>query len=321
VGLCVENSIFAIKRNALIVRNKIRLPDAFIVGAAKSGTTSLYQMLAQHPDIYFPPSEKEPFFFCFGNKRPAYLDDRIIARITWEEQAYHDLYKDAPITSVAVDASTAYLYKHSAVIPNMQTYYGSEFKKIKIIILLRNPIDRAWSHYNFLIRNGLEDLPFLQAIQPEVIAERGEKRWGFDYLGYGKYADQVEAYMKHFDHVKIYLTEDFVNYKDLMKDLQSFLDISPIDFVKVKQANPSGIPRNKNAVNFLRRNSALKKLVNLLPEQYKHSLLEKRDGLMSKFMDKQEMSTEIRQKLLSYYQDDMQKLEKLSGRDLKKWRE
>jgi len=136
------------------ISNK-RLPDAFIVGAAKSGTTSLYQMLASHSGLFFPKGEKEPFFFCFANKKPEGLESSIIDRVTWEEEKYFELYANAPKDAVAIDASTAYLYRYEETIAHMKQYYGKDLASVKIIMLLRNPVERAWSHYLYLVRKAV----------------------------------------------------------------------------------------------------------------------------------------------------------------------
>jgi hypothetical protein len=303
-------------------KNKsIRLPDVLIPGAAKSGTTSLYQMLSQHPQVYFPPSEKEPFFFCFGNQKPLHLDQPIIDRVTYDEAEYFELYQNAGKEQLLFDGSTAYLYRYEEAIANMKLYYGEKIKEVKVIIVLRNPIERAWSHYNFLIRNGLENLPFEEAIQADIMKSRSQKRWGFDYLGFGKYADQVKAYQDTFPNTKVFLLEDLKKPNALCNEIFNFLGIGPLEIEKAAKANPSGIPKSKVLVNLLRKNQLLKKAVNLLPESIKHKLLAKRDKAMTSLMKKENLNSETRSDLISFYKEDINQLEKIIGRDLSSWKE
>lgn len=299
----------------------IRLPDVLIPGAAKSGTTSLYQMLSQHPRVYFPPSEKEPFFFCFGNQKPVQLDQPIIDRVTYEEETYFKLYENGSEGQLLFDGSTAYLYRHKESIANMKQYYGERIKEVKVIILLRNPVERAWSHYNFLIRNGFENLPFEKAIEADAMKSRSKKRWGFDYLGFGKYADQVSAFRDAFPETKVFLLEDLKKPNALCNEIFDFIGVERLEIEKAAKANPSGVPKSKVLVNLLRKNKALKKTVNLLPERTKHKLLAKRDKAMSSLMKKDELNSETRARLISFFKEDINQLEKIIDRDLSSWKE
>jgi hypothetical protein len=297
----------------------ICLPDVMIVGAAKSGTTSLYRMLSNHKSIYFPPSQKEPFYFCFQGKEPMGLDEDSKSRHIWRTEDYLSLYKDCPSEALAVDASTAYLYKFDESISQMAELYGEKLKEVKVIILLRNPVQRAYSHYTYLVRNGFETLPFEEAIKVENIEARKERRWGFDYLGYSSYPDQVKAYIEAFPHCKILLTEDMREPVSFMKEVTDFLGIEPMEEVNEVQANPSGIPKSRFLVNVLRKNKVLKSMVNLLPEAQKHRLLDKRDAMMGKLLVKESMDAGVREDLVRYFESDILFLQKLIERDLSSW--
>ena len=156
-----------------------RLPDFIIPGAAKSGTTSLYQILNQHPDIFFPKSKKEPFYFSFGGEKPNYEDEQFNAIPVYQTDDYLNLYTEADDSQICGDASTSYLYLHEESIANMKKLYGDDLAEVKVIIILRNPVDRAFSHYTYLVRNGFENRPFEEAILPENIELWKKKRWGF----------------------------------------------------------------------------------------------------------------------------------------------
>ncbi|NND94104.1 MAG: sulfotransferase, partial [Flavobacteriales bacterium] len=229
--------------------NKVNLPDFMIVGAAKSGTTTLYRILAEHPQIYFPPSEKEPFYFCFGGKEPRELNEITRNRAVWKTEDYFNLYSGVDNDMVSGDASTSYLYKHETSISHMSLIYGKRLEELKIIILLRNPVDRAYSHYTFLVRNGFEELSFEDALMPRMIESRRRARWGFDYLNYGAYADQVAHYMSRFPHCKVYLTEDLKDKQSLINDITEFLSVDRLEIRDEVTANPSGIPKSRFLVD------------------------------------------------------------------------
>lgn len=298
----------------------VNLPDFMLVGAAKSGTTTIYRTLVDHPRIYFPPSEKEPFYFCFGGKEPRGIAEGIKKRVTWKTSDYLKLYENVRPEELAGDGSTAYLYRHSDVIPNMERLYGSRTEDIKIIIGLRNPVDRAYSHYTFLVRNGFEDLSFEDAISQDVIAARRQGRWGFDYLEYGSYADQVAHFKSRFPKCKVYLMEDLNEKQALFNSLTEFLQIEPITVEKDFHANPSGIPKNRVLVEQMRKNKVMKWAVNQLPEGVKHKVLDKRDRMMSRFLIKEPMNSHTRAQLVEYFQADLSKLESIIDRDLMHWR-
>ena len=146
-------------------KNKFRLPDFIIPGAAKSGTTTLYRVLAGHPELYFPENRKEPFYFSFGGEAPVYEDRAFVNHLIWNTREYLDLYRGAGDDQLAGDASTSYLYTHKEAIRNMRALYGNQLREVKIIILLRNPVQRAYSHYTYLVRNGFETRSFEEAVK------------------------------------------------------------------------------------------------------------------------------------------------------------
>ena len=298
---------------------QINAPDFFLVGAAKSGTTTLYHLLSQHPRIFFPKKEKEPFYFCFGGVRPKELDPRIIERVTWNTNEYIDLYKNANPDQICCDASTSYLYHSEDVISNIQSFYGQEYHNLKIGIILRNPVARAYSHYTYLVRNGHESLDFEEALKSENIEKRKSIRWGFDYLEYGKYYKQVKGYIDSFEKTKLFLFEDLRNPQEVMNETFEFLELDSIHIEKSVKTNPSGIPKNKTVVHHLRKNKILKSVINLLPESIKHKILQKRDRAMERFLDKSPMNEETLHFLKGYYKEDILKLENLINRDLSHW--
>lgn len=290
-----------------------------MIGAAKSGTTTLYQYLMQHPNVFFPKHKKEPFYFSFGGQKPHYSDPEFLKHIIWETPKYLDLYKNAPKNSVLIDASTSYLYTAEKTIQNIQNMYGERAEDLKIVVILRNPIDRAFSHYNYLIRNGHETLPFETAIEPEVMADRKKRRWGYDYLEFGLYAQQIALYLKHFKHVRVYLMEDLKSPETLMQDLFSFLNLKSIPITANLVSNPSGKPKSRLLLNATKNNAVTRFLRKILPASYKNKLKQKRDMLMSKLLVKQTMNPETRKQLVEYYRQDIQNLALLIKRELSHW--
>ena len=173
------------------------LPNFLIIGAMKSGTTALYYYLAQHPQVYMSPV-KEPNFFC--SEGQASREDTV-ARL----ETYQGLFKDVSDEKVIGEASHCYLYEPEAAV-RIQQYLPDA----KFVAVLRDPVDRAYSHFLHMVRNGTEPLTdFAQALREEEVGAHRE-RSPQDYIGRGLYYDQLKRYFDTFgqDQVRVYLYED-----------------------------------------------------------------------------------------------------------------
>jgi len=296
-----------------------RLPDFLIPGAAKSGTTTLYQLLSQHPDLYFPPSRKEPFYFSFGGEKPTYEDEQFNSIPIWDTKEYLDLFAGADDKKLCGEGSTSYLYTYQKTIPLLKEYYGDRLNEVKVIIIIRNPVQRAYSHYTYLIRNGFENRPFEEAISEKGIAEWKKKRWGFDYLAYGMYAEQIKAFKQAMPQTKIWLLEDLKKGRETTDAILHHLGVEPMELDTTMKANPSGIPKHKGLVNLLRKNALAKTIGKSLPSGLQSKLKNRRDKLMSKLLTKEPMDADIKSTLTSHYREDILKLEKVLDRDLSMW--
>jgi len=298
---------------------RYRLPDFIIPGAAKSGTTTVYRLLSQHPKLFFPPSRKEPFYFSFGGEKPMYSDEQFNSIPIWETEEYLRLFDTAKENQLCGEASTSYLYTYRKSLPLLKDFYGDGLKDLKSLIILRNPIDRAYSHYTYLVRNGYETRTFEEAISKEEIREWKKKRWGFDYLNYGEYTDQVTAFKSVIPQTKVWLLEDLKKGSETTDEMLNFLGVPLMELDTSIKANPSGIPKNKGLVNLLRKNPLAKKIGKALPPSLQGNLKTGRDRLMSKLLTKEPMKPETRKHLTSYFRKDIEKLQTTIDRDLKHW--
>ena len=141
------------------------LPNFLVVGAAKSGTSSLHNYLNQHPEIFMPSfrdgvNVKEPQFFVRES-----VMDRLHSGI-WNWQDYKDLFFQVKDEKAIGEASVFYLYYFEEAINNIKKYLGDQ---IKIIIILRNPIDRAYSAYQHVSRSMKEELSFEEALDSSLL--------------------------------------------------------------------------------------------------------------------------------------------------------
>lgn len=303
---------------------KAKLPNFLIVGAAKSGTTSIYHYLKQHPDIYVPEN-KEPRFFVaskfgeFHHSHPFY--NYFCKNITFTFENYMILFDGVTKERSIGEASVQYLYLYSLAIPQIKKYLGD----VNIIIILRNPVERAFSTYNHLIRDKLESLPFEKCL--EIEEERIRANWLplYFYKDMGFYHNQVKAYMENFSRVTVYLYDDLKKDSSvILRDIYEFLEVDPsfIPYNINVKYNVSGVPKIKALQSFfLKYNHPLKKL--LRPLFLNTIGKEKTENLVNHFKNKnlrkQKIEPETRKYLIELYRDDILMLEKLIKRDLSSW--
>lgn len=176
-------------------------PNFFIVGAAKAGTKSLYRYLAQHPQVFMSPI-KEPRFFS----RPREVEKFTNAAPISTQPAYLQLFEHADAALAIGEASPNYLW-------DSESPYRIRDKvpAAKIIISLRDPIERAYSQYLHFVRLGVEPAPFYEALA-------GPCRE--NYIGPSQYFDQVSRYFEVFGRGQILI----LMFEDLKREPLQLLD-------------------------------------------------------------------------------------------------
>lgn len=303
-----------------ITRDGIRaqLPDMMLIGAAKSGTTSVAHQFLIHPHTFLPVEKKEPHYFSFADKAPPYQDEEFVKTLVWQWKDYVDLYAEAPAQTLMTDCSTSYLYRHDTAIPHIRSIYGEQAKDLRIAAILRDPVDRAFSHWMYLVRNGHEDLSFEEAIRPEVMERRKQQRWGFDYLGYGAYAEGIHRFKSEFPHFKVFLFEDLRKLQSMFDVMCDFLEVEHFPVQQVR-SNPGGIPKSRGLVRLLRRGKLLRSLSHLAPDSWRAKMRAGRDGLMQHALERPVMPPAARAYLNAYYREDVARLSGLIDRNLDHW--
>ncbi len=305
------------------------LPNFFMVGAMKAGTTSLYSHLNNHPQIYMSPI-KEPNYFSTDIKydqfKPIYriqqsdldnylqgsmTEERHIAYIdNWEK--YLKLYKNVTTETLIGEASTSYLYSKEAPL-NIR----KRVPNAKILIVLRNPIERAYSHYCMDVGIGVTKDSFIDAIKKNKALK--EKCWGRNslYVEVGFYYEQVKRYLDLFpaENVKILLLDDMKNsFDQTFLDIANFLDIEPFSKM-LKPQNESQWPRFVG-VNYLLHNLYIKDLVRKVVPP---SMLERGKDIYYGRSLIPSLSTTDMCYLNDLFKEDIQRLSGLIKRDLSHW--
>jgi len=305
----------------------IKLPDFLVVGAARAGTTTLYAYLDEHPDVFLP-IKKEPMFFAVHGQGWSPIDIRTGQKAGYVVDTltgYVDLFKAAADAQLIGEASSWYLYYDQATIRNIKEIYGFKASDVKVIILLRNPAERAWSHYWLKRRNGEEPLSFDQAIQPEVIRQRLEKHYtaGFDYLGFGRYPRAVKNYLENFPQVKVLLFEEMI--KDppaVFSEISRFLGLAPVPDIGSgkKWRNVAGPPKNAFfglLARFIYKPSALKSLVKEAAPYRARADLKYR--MAETLFHRERLPVELEKRLTDLYREDILALARLLGRNFDQW--
>ena len=205
---------------------KNKLPNFLIVGAAKSGTSSLHNYLNQHHQVFMPSYNKEGMKV----KEPRFLiKDLVQHRLhngIWTFEEYQSLFDDVKDEKAIGESTVLYLYYYNHAINNIKHYLGED---VKIIIMLRNPADRAYSAFHHVSRGFKENNSFEKSL--EIEKGRMEREENLTpmvmYKEMGMYYEMVKAYMRSFKNIHIILYEDFRdNIESEMNKIYDFLGIS-----------------------------------------------------------------------------------------------
>ncbi|NBB75270.1 MAG: sulfotransferase [Bacteroidetes bacterium] len=299
-----------------------RLPNFLIIGAAKSGTTSLYHYLRQHPDV-FMPAVKEPRFFAYAEdpppmKGPGDARTNEAAGAVYTLDAYRQLFAAASTETAVGEASPNYLY--SATAPRL---IREHIPDAQLIAILRNPVERAYSHFLHLVRSGREPLRNFEAAldaEPERIAAGWE--WSWHYRRMGCYGEQLMRYLEHVDReqLTVHLFEDFkadpvALAQDIFHGLgvdEAFVPDTSMRYEK------SGVPKNDRFQRFLLNpDHWIRRLSRyLVPEAVRERLLIRMKNVN---LEKPPLEPDVRERLTAAYRDDVLRLQDLIDRDLSAW--
>jgi len=293
------------------------LPNFIILGAAKSGTTALYHYLKQHPDIYMSPL-KETEFFAFEGEKLSFRGPGDMPRNTITELgAYKEQFASVSKEIAVGEASPVYLFSSKA--PHRIFHYLPE---AKLITILRNPVERAYSQFLMFIRDGREPLlDFAEALAQEKERAQNHWAWGWQYKKLGFYYEQLNRYYQIFDanQIKVYLYEDLKsNPRSLFTDIFDFIGVDKSFVPNIStRHNISGIPKNKLIHDFVRKPNLLKSsLKPLLPSRVRKKMIGK---LHDSNLDKPQLTEEVKQEMVESYREDILKLQDLTCRDLSHW--
>lgn len=315
--------------------NKETWPNFLVIGAAKCGTTSLYHYLKSHPEVYMSPI-KEPNYFSTDinpeNFSQQYKDIERRKRLNLEEYVkgdmkrevwgyfvrerhhYTGLFKNVRYEKAIGEISNSYLFSKEAAL-NIK----STLPSVKLIAILRNPVERMYSHYIANLRDGKTYKPFRQEVEEDF--NQPVKGWYTNhcYVEMGLYYEQVKRFVDIFpkEQLRIYLYDDLKNNpEELLKDVCKYLGIdSGFKFNTAMKFNEARVPKNEKLLYMLSASGLKKNIFRLMPGSVK-------ENLKSLFFKKEKaapMSVADREWAESFYNDEIKRLQQLINRDLSAW--
>jgi len=295
------------------------LPNFIVIGAAKAGTSSLWHYLNQHPEVYMSPV-KEPGFFAWEGDELDFQgpgdQERRLPINNYED--YCKLFENVGNEIAIGEACTDYLYSPKA--PKKIRYYIPD---AKLIAILRNPVDRAYSQFLGNTKDGYEPLnDFSQALKEEENRINNNWHYRWHYRARGFYYMQLSRYFNEFDpnQIRIYLYEDWVsNPIEILQDIFEFIGITK-EFIPDTSVRLNSSPlqiKNKKLHNFLNQRNLGKTILKpLFPKQVRKQI---RNFFINQNLTKSSLTSKQRKQLIKTYRQDILNLQQLIGRDLSNW--
>jgi hypothetical protein len=291
-------------------RNK--LPNFLIVGAAKAGTTSIAKYLDQHPDIFIPENKELRFLIHDTIENLNDLDPLkkgILKKSILNFEDYCQAFEHNE--KCLGEASVHYLYHYSETIKNINKF----LQEPKIIIILRNPVVRAISNYEYLSDTHSRSFSEELFLEDERITLNYNSFWFYKRLGL--YYEQVKAYLESFNHVHVIIFEEFIKDKQgHMNSLFKFLELPSIEI-------------NFEIYNKTKKHSLFRKKINKIGLYHIFNIIftkKQKDWLLRKFdfflIDKNRLilSDVEKNDLINFYKNDIEKLESLLDIELSSWK-
>ena len=296
------------------------MPNFFVVGAARAGTTSINRYLSQHPEIFIPPGKEMHFFAAEHFPCTGPGDEGMNSLVVRDEKQYAQLFARVAGEKAVGETSPFYL-----CLPGTAERIARAVPDAKIIIILREPADRAYSAYMHLVREGRETLSFEEGLSRE--AER--KQQGFEPMWWYKelslYYSQVKRYLEVFgpEQVKVLVYEEF--YADPgqgLRDVFAFLGVREDAIIDTTlRYNPAGEVKSRRLYTFLTRfirnpSPLEKRIKSLVPRQLRRVWATKAVGRLVRPVP---MDLQLLAQLKPYFAEDVARLADLLQRDLLSW--
>ena len=286
-------------------------PNFILIGVQKSGTTSLYNWLGQHPDVYANELIKDYNYFC---------NDELLSL---SRDYFGRFFKNVSDERILMHGFPNYIYFYKNSAANIYKFN----KNIKLLLILRNPIERAYSAYWEAKKTALEDSKsFEEALSREssyIVNGNMKEKGALTYVDHGYYSRQIEGYYKYFskEQIKIIFFEDLKRNPDkTVGQVFSFMNIDNKFKPNFSIKNSSALPRSVVMQRIFQSLTMPKFIKPFVPpsvsSKIKISLIRK---LNVKPFQYAQMKQETRNFLVSTFKDDIKRLEKILDVDLSHW--
>jgi hypothetical protein len=301
------------------------LPDFFLLGAPKAGTTALHAALAQHPQLYLSPVKEPKFYLCdgrpprgFGQRGPG--DAHSAREWIWRRNRYEALFDAAPAGALRGESTPFYLYDHAA-----QQRIQADVPAAKLLVVLRDPVDRAYSNWMHLWSDGLEpidDFATAWAAEDRRVAAGWAPFWHYRRLGL--YGEQLRGLIDRFGREQVHV----LRYRDLVETpvqaldaVCAFLGVATGVIAGARRANSHAyVPPSPRATALARTLRAGAALGAYAPPQIWRRLSRpllatlQRDHARRPVLD-----PDLRLRLVEVYREDNALLGELTGRSFVDW--
>ncbi|MEM7186779.1 MAG: sulfotransferase, partial [Bacteroidota bacterium] len=250
--------------------------DFFVIGVARGGTTSLYHYLQQHPDIFLPKVKECNFFSEVESMDESVYEDpkpgkEYHMKIIRSPKVYQSLYSEARLDQLKGEISPAYVWDAGSAQKILQ-----HNPEARLIVSLRNPIERAFSHYLMHFQTGYEKAPTFE----EALKAPKREIWGGgnQYLEMGLYFEQLKAYFDLFppEHIKVLVSEEWTrNNGEALNEIYGFLGLGAISHQDLEATHNASVQlKNKGLLDLLRSQKIKRSINKVLPQKTKEKLME-----------------------------------------------
>jgi Sulfotransferase family len=300
----------------------VALPDFFVAGAPKAGTTALHAALARHPELYMS-AVKEPKYFLTDGPPPAQGgpgDAKTFRENVWRRADYEALFDPAPPGTLRGESTPFYLYSHAA-----QQRIKAAVPHARMIVVLRDPAERAHSNWAHLWSAGLDPIDdFVSACDAEDrrIAAGWADFWHYKRLGL--YGQQVQRLYSVFPPDQVLL----FRYRDLVADAAGTLN-RICAFLGVSEGLVSDLPRENVTAHpeLTRRHRYLSRVLRAgsaittaLPRHAAKKVIDRLEGsLQQGAAPRRPLTWSERQALIPFFEPDVRLLEDVTGEDFSDW--
>ncbi|MGY1742068.1 MULTISPECIES: sulfotransferase [unclassified Blastococcus] len=303
-----------------------RLPDFVIAGAPKAGTTALHAALATHPRLYLSPVKEPKYYLTEGRPPPRSGqrgpgDAHSAREWVWRRDEYLALFAGAPDGAVAGESTPFYLYDRAA-----QARLAADVPAVRVVVVVRDPVDRAHSNWVHLRADGLEPEPdFLAAVRREE--ERIAAGWApfWHYRGLSRYGEQLRDLYRHVPREQVLLLRyrELVDTpRDTLDRVSRFLGVEPgvAHTVAPENVKPSvaDTPRYRALARVARAGAALGAYAP--PQVWRQVSRPLLAALHAGRVPRPAMPVEVRREVLEPLLDDIALLEELTGESFADWR-